>query len=348
MDLPKNYTQIGEINRYCKIYLEDYVVSYIKQLNGHARDKEMAVGLFGTRKEEDGITYLFLYGACQLNFLQKTTRHLSQAVLQEAERIRKKYFQEYEFLGCQLLNGERLEGIHVYEQGNCRYIEGYAHFYEKNASMLQFMLDERKEGMPEKINVEKYDEVRKRQEERRRTVTKSPKAAGKLPKMAVVAVMAVFIVAGLLAMEGSDKLDRLQTAAGQMIAEIGKKQLPDAMEVRSNHVQAGTVVAEEKLADALLSENDAQTVDTEADSAEENVENTEENTEENTVENTEGNIEEEIREEPVSYTVKKGDTLIGICLRMYGDSKMLQTVCEANQIANPDDIKEGNKIFLPQ
>ena len=146
MDLPKNVTQIGETNRSCKIYVEDYVISYIKQLNGHALDKELAVALYGVRKEEAGITYLFLYGAGKLNFLQRETRHLSQAVLQEAEKTRKKYFGEYEFLGYRLLNGEMVEGFHVYEQGVCRYIEGYAQFYEKNDSMLAYMLDVRKTG----------------------------------------------------------------------------------------------------------------------------------------------------------------------------------------------------------
>ena len=90
MELPKNVTQIGEPDRSCKIYVEDYVMSYIKQLNGHAREKEMAVALYGTRQEEAGVTYLFFYGACRLNFLQRESRHLSQAVLQEAEEQRRK------------------------------------------------------------------------------------------------------------------------------------------------------------------------------------------------------------------------------------------------------------------
>lgn len=109
MELPKNITQIGEINHSCKIYVEDYVISYIKQLNGQATDREQGVAMYGVRREEDGITYLFFYGASKLNYLQRETRHLSQAVLQEAEKARKKYFAEYEFLGYRLLNGEMVE-----------------------------------------------------------------------------------------------------------------------------------------------------------------------------------------------------------------------------------------------
>ena len=132
MQLPKNITQIGETNPHCKIYVEDYVISYIKQLNRYACDKELAVALYGVRKEEAGVTYLFFYGACKMNFLQRECRHLSQAVQQEAEKQRKRYFPEYIFLGYRLLNGEMVEGFHVCEQGVCRYIEGYAQFYEKN------------------------------------------------------------------------------------------------------------------------------------------------------------------------------------------------------------------------
>ena len=131
MELPKNITQIGECDRCCKIYVEDYVISYMKQLNRYAGDKDMAIALYGVRREEAGITYLFFYGACKLNFLQRECRHLSQAQLQEIEKQRRRFFPEYAFLGYRLLNGEMVEGFHIYEQGVCRYITGYAQFYEK-------------------------------------------------------------------------------------------------------------------------------------------------------------------------------------------------------------------------
>ena len=51
---------------------------------------------------------------------------------------------------------------------------------------------------------------------------------------------------------------------------------------------------------------------------------------------------------PVTYIVKRGDTLIGICLQTYGNDAMLSEICELNHISDPDDIKEGEKILLPQ
>ncbi|MBR4083412.1 MAG: LysM peptidoglycan-binding domain-containing protein [Lachnospiraceae bacterium] len=168
MELPKNITQIGEADKSCKIYVEDYVMSYMKQMNRFAEDKEIAVALYGRRSTEQATTYIFIYGACKLTFLQREVRHLSQAHQQEIERLRYKYFRECEFVGYLLLNGEMIEGIHIYEQGCCRYVKGYACFYEKNDSMLSYMLDNRTEEVqPEVVEQEKFEQVKQRQEERR-------------------------------------------------------------------------------------------------------------------------------------------------------------------------------------
>ena len=168
MELPKNITQIGEADRHCKIYVEDYVISYIRQMNHQAADKKEALALYGRRQEEGEIAYLFIYGACRMTTLSGQVRHLSQAQLQEAEKQKRLYFPEDMFLGYSLLNGEMVEGFYILEQGICRYVAGYACFYEKNDSMLAYMLDSRKEeAKPEQIDNEKYERVRQRQEETR-------------------------------------------------------------------------------------------------------------------------------------------------------------------------------------
>ena len=120
MELPKNITQIGEADKHCRIYVEDYVVSYIKQMNGMAQNKDIAIALYGRKTAEDGVAYLFAYGSAKLNFLQKPVRHLSQAQEQEIEKLRRKYFSEMTFLGYQILNGEMVEGFQICEQEICR------------------------------------------------------------------------------------------------------------------------------------------------------------------------------------------------------------------------------------
>lgn len=383
MELPKNITQIGETNPHCKIYVEDYVVSYIKQLNQYAQDKKLAAALYGTRKEENGVSYLFLYGTGKLNFLQRESRHLSQAVLQEAEKLRKKHFSEYDFLGYCLLNGEMVEGFYVYEQGVCRYIAGYAQFYEKNDGMLAFMLEERQEeAKPEEVSREKYDEVKRRQEERRAQAERQtgrpfgkkdkPDGAeraktGNLRRMqaAAAAVFALLCVTGLASMSGGEKIQDLQEAAKQFIAGLSQQMLPDAVEVSNGSAQVGTIVAEDKLTEAILKENSAaqngqeptapsndkdRLTPTAQPTAVPTPEPTAAPTPEPTAAPTPQPTQAPTAEPtaaPVSYTVKKGDTLIGICIKKYGSDTRVSEICNLNGISNPDNIKEGQKILLP-
>ena len=393
MQLPKNVTQIGETNPHCKIYVEDYVISYMKQLNQYAGDKRMAVALYGIRKEEDGITYLFFYGAGRLNFLQKECRHLSQAVLQESEKLRKRYFSDYVFLGYRLLDGEMVEGFHVCEQGVCRYIEGYAQFYEKNDSMLAYMVDQRQEeAKPEEFDQEKYNTVKKRQEERRALSeergwnggkssalwnghakepdTESGAARLRRMKYSVAAIFALLCVTGLAAMGNGVKLGDLQSAAGRFLDNLIRRQLPDDpedfMEVSNGSVQVGTIVAEDKLNEAILKENEAKSTSEPAlqPTPESSVPPTPNPGEQSTPEPVmtpepvvppqPTNAPQQTQKpavqpsaEPVSYTVKRGDTLIGICIRRYGSDARVAEVCSLNNISNPDSIKIGQNILLP-
>ena len=397
MDLPKNITQIGESDRNCKVYAEDYVISYIKQLNLPARDKDMAVALYGTRKEENGVSYIFLYGAGKLDFLQRESRHLSQAQQQEIEKLRKKYFPEHEFMGYRLLNGEMVEGFHICEQGVCRYVAGYAQFYEKNDSMLAYMLDTRQEdAAPEEVNQEKYNMVKQRQEERRAKAEeqnsgvmqyrpeeeKRPQASEsnfRKFRFSAVAAFALLCVVGLAAMNNSERVDELQAAARQMVDEMTEQKLPDAMEAMNATAQVDTIVAEDKLAEAIQKENSQVQPDVPAveNSAEADLQTVPQVSMEPTAEAplpdatpvpTEQPVQSPVPSEPsasteapaaaetpatvqttgpVGYVIQKGDTLIGISVRQYGSEAKVSEICSLNEIANPDDIKVGQKILLP-
>lgn len=402
MELPKNITQVGEWDQKCKIYVEDYVISYIKQLNHLARNKEMAVALFGTRKEEGDKSYLFLYGAGKLDLLQKESRHLSQAQKQEIERIRRKYFAEYTFLGYRLLNGEMVEGFHVYEQDICRYIEGYAQFYEKNDGMLAYMLEIRnEEAAPEVVDQEKYEEVKRRQEERKRASeaetenrqgrreavlhkfqsVREPAPAGgqnfHRMQMTALAVFGGLCIAGFAMMGNGETWSSLTGMIKEAVAGLSEQKLPDAAQVMANNVQADTLIAEDKLTQALQKENsevrqqdtgeegenssqalplEEETKSGTGDGAENgegqgtenaNASGAESEPSREPASEQESEAEPEKVSEPVSYTIKKGDTLIAISIRNYGSDGRVQDICRLNEISNPDDIKIGQKILLP-
>ena len=352
MELPKNVTQIGESDKSCKIYVEDYVVSYLKQLNRVAGDKNLAVALYGVRKEETGVSYLFIYGAARLNFLQRDSRHLSQAVQQEAEKQRQRFFREYAFLGYKVLSGEMIEGFQICEQGVCRYISGYAQFYEKNDGMLAYMLEERQEdATPEQVEQEKYDMVKKRQEERRIQAELEKKHDIKQPDMrlrrmkySAAAVFAVLCVAGMASMNNGGGWNGLRQTFRQVMDNLSQQQIPDAMEVSNLSAEAGTIVAEDKLAEAIRQENESAINYSEDMPPEPTPSATPKPTPEPT---PEPDPEPEVTSDPVSYVIKKGDTLIGICKLVYGNDERVQEVCDFNGIKNPDNITIGQIIWLP-
>ena len=53
-------------------------------------------------------------------------------------------------------------------------------------------------------------------------------------------------------------------------------------------------------------------------------------------------------EDFIQYEVKKGDTLAGICYRMYGTVSRMEEIKALNQIANEDKIFSGQMLLLPQ
>ena len=47
------------------------------------------------------------------------------------------------------------------------------------------------------------------------------------------------------------------------------------------------------------------------------------------------------------YDVQKGDSLVGICRKIYQTTAMMDKVCEANGIDDPDAIYAGQYLTLP-
>lgn len=388
MELPKNITQIGEADKSCKIYVEDYVMSYMKQMNRFAEDKEMAVALYGRRSTEQTVSYIFVYGACKLTFLQREVRHLSQAHQQEIERLRYKYFRECEFVGYLLLNGEMIEGIHIYEQGCCRYVKGYACFYEKNDSMLSYMLDNRAEEVqPEVVEQDKYEQVKQRQEERRSQMTektvvtevptlneskeKKKRSVSEVEtrmrgmRFAAASMFVLLCMVCVVTLQteglGQDIMQKLNSFAGG----VESKESVDDISVMSDDV-VNTLVAEEQLTEAIRRENQETTpepaseitpVPTLTPAPEITPPPTPEPTSEPTpiptpiptLVPTPVPTEVPVQSEQVRnvYTIRTGDTLIGISISLYGSEAYVKEICELNGISDPDNIQIGQKILLP-
>lgn len=140
MDLPKNIIQIGKPDKLHKIFVEDYVISYIKQLNRKLKGRTAGLAFYGRRCIEDNVRYYFLYGASQVTGLEGRGQYLSELERESVEEKQREYFEDYDFLAWCSISGELPDGFYLHEQGKGLLINGYACFYEKNECMLNYML----------------------------------------------------------------------------------------------------------------------------------------------------------------------------------------------------------------
>ena len=118
IQIPKNVMQIGEINPHTKIYMEDYVHTFLE------RRKTSEVYLaFGKKEEQNGALYYMIYG------VEKKT---------DWDRGSLPYFRKYDRLGtiqgpagARTLKPVRADSI---------LLDGYFIFYEQNEDMQAYMI----------------------------------------------------------------------------------------------------------------------------------------------------------------------------------------------------------------
>lgn len=174
LDLPKNVRQIGEPEENRKIYIEDYVITYLKRFaKEEALSSRIAV-LLGNSERMGGIPYLFIRSAVALKDLEYGEGGIpfTDEVWAQVYSAIKEYFPAQDILGWFLsVPGYPMEldpdlaTIHVnyfggvdkvlmvaeptdwdedffaYENGRLARQKGYYIFYERNEAMQRYMID---------------------------------------------------------------------------------------------------------------------------------------------------------------------------------------------------------------
>jgi len=134
LQIPKNVMQIGQSNPHCKVYVEDYVHTFLKQ-----RKKEETYLAFGKKEEVDGVLYYLIYGA------EKKT---------DWDRGSMPYFKKYDRLGT--LEGTAEKRIFRPVRQEAMLLDSYFVFYEQNEDMQSYMITVReKEGGLQERETEK-------------------------------------------------------------------------------------------------------------------------------------------------------------------------------------------------
>lgn len=284
MELPKNLIQMGKPDRIHKIFVEDYIISYIKEWNRESDGQPAGIALYGQAYKESNYKYYFMYGASRIEGLDRRGPYLSQSDREEINNVGNRYFEEYTFLGWCIVREELPETIFLDTRGKAIEVNGYACFFEKNESMLNFMLemDEREkrcarqaENNPENAAmdnswVDASPAVQDGQADGQTETTvfqgeyggnyrslplenriaAAKKASDKNAasektasykkknrqmikhlermKMAAAAMFTVLCVIGITTINDSDKIEEMQVAARQVIADLTQQKIPDA------------------------------------------------------------------------------------------------------------------------
>ena len=160
-------------------------------------------------------------------------------------------------------------------------------------------------------------------------------------------------------------MDAMETALKQM-----NREKTMATEAQSEEPEENDAVKVESVEGNIFPQADAQQVETEAedpltpeqaDNHAPQSEDTEQQTEntapqaENTAQQAEENTTlENADAQPVQsylsqgyYIVQKGDSLVGICKKIYHTTAVMDQLCKVNGIENPDAIYEGQCLSLP-
>lgn len=188
--LPKNIRQVGSPRGRHRIYLEDYVYTYLRST---AKNSEACAGVFlGKSRVVKDIRYTFVSGVveCSAAVFQWESISLDESFWDYIYKEQKQYFTELEIVGwvlgkagqameltpaveaahrkyfagrdkilmlIDILEGEEL--FFIYEQGYLQKREGYYIYYEKNLAMQEYMIYKREEEM--RLTELKYHELEK-------------------------------------------------------------------------------------------------------------------------------------------------------------------------------------------
>ncbi len=351
---PTNVRQMGTADDGLRIYMEDYVHTYLYQYARSSATGEKLAVLMGKHLMIDGKNTVFISGVIQARFTEKLkgmetiTGQSWKYISEEIE----KYFPDLEIVGWmhsrpsfgafvtsrdeayhkKVFGGkdqvffvvdpvDRQDRFYVLNENSTalRPVKGYFVYYEKNVQMQEYMLAN---SLVQPKNTADDEEDEKTNEHM--------DAAGK--------------IRSVLMNKNVEKVKRVKhkyaaftlvSAALCMMCVLMSLSIVKSVS-RINRLETEVVTVKQTM--------EKQKEETEA--LAEDVSNYSPVITVMAAENNTSN-EEEKEEEKKTYTIKEGDTLAEICKLFYGDDSRLEEIIAVNNITDPDVIYYGTEIILP-
>lgn len=347
---PKNVRQIGNVSDEPKIYVEDYVDTYLNQLRERAAEEPVGVMLTGEILIQEGQAVVYASGAIRMKEIEVngTEIVIGEDTFKELEEERKQYFPSSDAVGwCLIENGHPMgqnrqiakiheksfaksdtvfiwkdavdneEVYYAYKYGELMQMGGHYIYYEKNPNMQNYMISTRKKiGVTPSEVVEDRAAKDFRSAVREKMEYKEQHQSSKFAYITSALLVLIVLVIGITTVNNFDKMKLVQTS----------------LENLSKSMENGQTEEDTKTTTAAEAKEGAKEVSGTVKKSEEAKVSKEE--------------ESQLTDKDY-YVVQKGETLAGISKKLYGDTSHVKAICKMNGLSDGNLIYIGQKLLLP-
>ena len=361
---PKNIKQIGEVSSDKKIYIEDYAFTYINSIAYNNPSDSQAGVLLGENQTDGDEKCVFIKGIIKAKLgteVEEKGVYFNESVWNGIYSDVEKYFPDLAVVGwfaaIPEVTPERMmklkkihldnfagtmktfylidtvekeENFYLYENGELKKQKGYVCFYERNYEMQEYMLERRErkssEDGPDKVMKSIRNIIREKEE-----LHEQKKNARFMYGVSTFMVIVILVI-GINLMNNYQKMKKFDKSISSLMVQMSGNDTATQEEVVPvNKLEGGVYPTE--------AETTSQTAGTGAVSTENVTVTAAQPVEEQTVAATVNEVK--------TYTVKAGDTIMGICKKYYGDTSKCNEVIAYNNIKDENFLYIGQQIKLP-
>ena len=278
--IPKNVRQIGNVSDSPKIYVEDYVDTFLTQLcEKYEKSGSIPIGAFlvGDIQEGGEEDYIYIYGAIQMHELKMSGNDyiIDDSTWKQAFEDCKQYFEDGEMLGWAVVQSgvplipdsetvklhkksfpkkntvfvmkdpvEKDEVYFVHKMNDLMEIGGHYTYYEKNPCMQNYMISTRKKnGVYPSETVEDRAAKDFRNLVRARGERQRQKRAGSLMYAVSACLVLIVIVMGVSMLNSFERMNSVQSTLETLAGRT------DSVETQETSGMVTAVTEEEQAGD---------------------------------------------------------------------------------------------------
>ena len=366
---PKNVKQIGNVSDSPRIYVEDYVETFLNQLEEQGREVTITAFLLGEKVQIEGEHRIFVTGALQVkdSISEEINPVITKEELETAKVESREYFHEMDIIGwfqtvpdrplalsremakahekllpeknsLLILKGQEEELYFAYKFKELMEIGGHYIFYEKNPDMQSYMIRERRQiGVTPSEVVEDRAAKDFRSTIKGRMEVREQRRESRYVYLTSVLLVVIVLAIGISTMNNYDKMNSVQNSIETLSSNMG------ANGSSGNNAQQDAQNSDEQ-SDQQIAEQTGQ-----GDQGE-SVGGTDEASQETNGGTTPdpSTIQEELQGASEEYyVVQKGDTLDLISKKLYGTTSETDAICRMNGLKDGNLIFIGQKLLLP-